>query len=140
MRLLAAKWYARTIVELLSTGRLGVEALKGDELHALRALRLDVKGQARELHPAIAITLAVSRPVWRNAMLFATVLVWFTFIAQTYVREFVNYHPIRGFSNQPLVQLPWFRYIPKDLVTAARAEKMGGNAPKTIDFGPAGRH
>ncbi len=42
-------------------------------------------------------------------------LVWFAFVAQIYASEFMNYHPGIGFLNQPLVQLPWFRYIPSAL-------------------------
>ncbi len=44
-----------------------------------------------------------------------TAFVWFTFVAQMYVSEFLNYHPMLGWLNHPLVQLPWIRYIPGHL-------------------------
>jgi hypothetical protein len=50
--------------------------------------------------------------IWRLGMLFATGLVWFTFIAQVYIAEFLHYHPMTAWLNQSLVQLPWFRHIP----------------------------
>jgi hypothetical protein len=40
---------------------------------------------------------------------------WFAFVAQIFVSEFFNYHPVVGWLNQPLVHLPWFRYIPAGL-------------------------
>jgi hypothetical protein len=132
VRWLAAGWYARTLVELLHTGRLKKESLAGDERRALALLRLDHEGEAARLHPAIVVTLALSRPVWRTAVLGGAVMVWFIFVAQIYVREFLDYHPIRGFMNQPLIQLPWFRYIPGELVEAAKAEaRQAGKASKT---------
>jgi len=137
VRWIAAGWYARTIVELLHTGRLKADALAGAERHALRVLQLDHEGEAAQLHPAIAVTLAVSRPVWRAAVLTGAVLVWFTFVAQIYVREFIVYHPYQGFLNQPLVQLPWFRYVPALLEQSARAEaREAENSPISGDLTP----
>jgi hypothetical protein len=45
--------------------------------------------------------------------------IWFAFVARTYVGEFFNYHPIAGFLNQPLIELPCFDYIPGSLERAA---------------------
>ena len=39
--------------------------------------------------------------------------VWFLFVAQIFVTEFLGYHPQVGWLNQPLVQVPWFRYLPE---------------------------
>jgi hypothetical protein len=44
-----------------------------------------------------------------------TAMVWFTFVAQIFISEFINYHPVIGWLNQPLVQLPWFHYVPGGL-------------------------
>jgi len=137
VRWIAAGWYARTIVELLHTGRLKKDSLAGAETHALAALHLDIQGEASRLHPAIAATLALSRPVWRTAVIGGAVFVWFTFVAQIYVREFIAYHPLQGFMNQPLVQLPWFRYVPRSLVHAARAaERQAAESPEMAQKSP----
>ena len=48
----------------------------------------------------------------RFAAGFAFVFVWFTFVAQIYVAQFLNYIPFVGWMNQPLVQLPWIKYVP----------------------------
>ncbi len=123
LRILAARWYAGGIVSMLNTGRLQAEALRGVEAQLLSVLRLDRAGDPARRHPMIAATVALSRPVWRTAVLGAAVFVWFTFVAQIYVREFIVYHPYRGFMNQPLVQLPWLRYVPGGLENDVRAAK-----------------
>src|SRR5262249_21154607 len=46
--------------------------------------------------------------------------VWFSFVAQIYINEFFDYHGAMGWLNQPLVQLPWFHYVP------ARLKNPGG--------------
>jgi hypothetical protein len=43
---------------------------------------------------------------------------WFAFVVPIYVSEFLNYHPVVGFLNQPLVQLPCFDFIPAALRAA----------------------
>ena len=45
----------------------------------------------------------------------ALALVWFAFVAQIFVSEFLNYHPGVGWLNQPTAQAPWFHYIPGHL-------------------------
>lgn len=51
----------------------------------------------------------------------ALFLVWFGFVSQIYVSEFFMKSAAgRGWLNQPLVQLPWFNYIPSRLKTEAQ--------------------
>ena len=42
-------------------------------------------------------------------------LIWFTFVAQIYIAQFFQAHGGMGWINQPLVQLPWFHYLPARL-------------------------
>ena len=121
VRMFAAKWYAAGLLSQLRSHRVRSSELSGVERHALRVLQLDTPEQVADRHPVIEATLSVSRPMWRTAVLSAAVLVWFTFVAQIYVREFLVYHPVRGFMNQPLVQLPWVRFIPSELQSSFRA-------------------
>jgi hypothetical protein len=123
LRILAARWYASGLLSLLASGRLMAGDLRGAEAHALASLNLDRARDPERRHPAIAATLIVSRPVWRTAVLGTALLVWFTFVSQIYVREFIIYHPYRGFLNQPMVQLPWLRYVPAALQNEVRAAK-----------------
>lgn len=73
-----------------------------------------------ERHIAIAVAQRALRPVVRVPLAIATLIVWIAFFAQIYMGEFLNYHPVRGWMNQPLVQLPWFRYVPGHLVESAK--------------------
>ena len=51
----------------------------------------------------------------RTAAIAAAAAVWFVFVAQIFASEFLNYHRALGWLNQPLVQLPFFRYMPPTL-------------------------
>lgn len=124
LHLLAARFYSDILFECVQSGRWGFRELAGVE----RAILRDVKEQTPSGSGNRALTLAKTtvRPGWRATVLAATLIVWFTFVSQIYVREFLVYHPVRGFMNQPLVQLPWFRYVPDELERAAQrsAEKL----------------
>lgn len=115
LRIAAARVYAGGLLQAYAHGRVSVEALSKFERESFRALRVPESGY-KHAGPAWV------RPVRRGfaaAMAAAALLVWFTFVAQIYVSEFLNYHPVRGWLNQPLVQAPWFRYVPEALRRAA---------------------
>ena len=54
-------------------------------------------------------------------------VLWFSLVAQVFVAQFVNYVPVRGWLNQPLVQLPWIRYVPSHLLDDGRGPDAGGS-------------
>ena len=54
---------------------------------------------------------------------------WLAFGMLTYVGEFFNYHPVAGFLNRPLIQVPCVNYIPAHLEEAAT--KSGFMAPNS---------
>jgi hypothetical protein len=41
--------------------------------------------------------------------------IWFLFVAKVYVAEFMNHHPVTGFMNHPVVQLPCLDSVPGHL-------------------------
>ena len=49
-----------------------------------------------------------------------------TDMADHYISEFFSYHGMIGWLNQPLIQLPWFRYVP------AHAQNTAGEFFLTI--------
>ncbi len=83
------------------------KAVKGNGQDGLRIDEVNAAMLAKKSHP-IRRTLLV--PI---ALLL--VVIWFTFVAQIYVRQFLNYVPLRGWVVQPLVHGPWLRYIPPHL-------------------------
>ena len=124
LRLLAARLYAGAVLGAVRAGELPVTELSEFEATALQRLGLSEPEERAPRHIAIAVAQKASRPIVRAPLVVATLAIWFTFVAQIYVGEFLNYHPVRGWMNQPLVQLPWFRYVPGHLVESAK------NAPE----------
>jgi len=117
VRLLATRMYCDAIVSALRSRALTSEALHPMEQAALDRLGLiPTDDTVSRSHPVVRAT----RPVWRATAIAALLVVWFGFVAQIYIREFLVYHPIRGWLNQPLIQVPWFRYVPAALQDAAR--------------------
>lgn len=125
LRMITTRIYCDGVLDAVRSGAFTKDDLCGHERAALVALGLDRPEAPRTLRPVVAYAGKAVRPGWRGALILGTLLIWFTFVAQIYVREFVVYHPVRGFANQPLVQLPWFRYVPAELQRAVRAAGEG---------------
>lgn len=110
LRVIAARIYARGLVAALQSGALVLGEL----------CELERNG----LQPVGLLSLAMNQPARRPwprrfgsaARSFAAgvvlAVVWFAFVAQIFIAEFLNFHPVVGWLNQPLVQLPWFHYLP----------------------------
>ncbi len=118
LRLLAARIYSDLMRERVQTAQKSQGELAGVERAMLSGLQNDRAGESGKSVPSIS--LSTGRAAWRTAVLLAALALWFSFVSQIYIREFLVYHPVRGFMNQPLVQLPWFRYVPDALERAGR--------------------
>ena len=94
----------------LAPARLG--ALEHSVLSRLDLLRVE----ARAPRPVVLRAVG-GASLWtaRAGSTAVAAVIWFAFVAQIFISEFLNYHPVVGWMNQPLVQLPWFRYIPSGL-------------------------
>jgi len=112
IRLLAARIYARAVVHAVRDGVIRADALSNFEHATLTRL-----GLAEPAAPPLPepVVRRVPRKAWRAAIVTATIAVWFIFVAQIYVGEFFVYRGARGWLNQSLVQLPWYRYVPSHL-------------------------
>ncbi len=125
LRRVAAGLYARALAEAVAEGEVALTDLAAAELSLLGRFGLIATKEKPVPHIIVAIVTTATRPAWRAAIAAATAAAWFTFIAQTYVREFLNYHHARGVGNQPLPQAPWFRYVPRALEDVAKEEDRG---------------
>ncbi len=123
LRMVAARIYAGALLEAFRMGELSVADLRGIEGPVLGELGLVTQVGREKRHIVIEIARKAARPPWRVAVTAGTLVVWFTFVGQNFVTEFLRFNVQRGFINQPLVQLPWFRYVPDQLVQAAKAEQ-----------------
>ena len=112
LRGLAARIYAGGIVEAVQSGRISADVLAANERTALARLNL-LRLRPPPLRNSFVKFLAWSTTrAGRAAGTVLIALLWFTFVAQLYVAEFFNYHTVMAWVNQPLVQLPWFHYVP----------------------------
>lgn len=120
LRVLAARVYARGILQGVQTGEIAVTDLAPKERLELHRLNLIQVNPPRSRHVLLRVARSTTSLVLLGIGAWATALIWFTFVAQIYISEFLSYHGAMGWLNQPLVQLPWFRYIP------AHAQNAGG--------------
>jgi len=119
LRLLAARIYASGILSLVQTGNLEPASLAQNEREALERLELiEVRPQPQR-HLFVRLIAWTGTRLGRLVSAGALVLIWFSFVAQIYIAEFLMNHRAIGWLNQPLVQLPWFRYLPAGLKNPA---------------------
>ena len=112
LRVVAARVYASAILSELHTGHVALGELGIRERDMLEQLGLTRFPPRSRRHLLIRTAASTARIMATTAVVLATALIWFSFVAQIFVSEFFNYHPAIGWLNQPLIQLPWFCYIP----------------------------
>tara|TARA_Y100001934_G_scaffold273196_1_gene362993 strand:- start:2413 stop:3687 length:1275 start_codon:yes stop_codon:yes gene_type:complete len=129
VRCLAARIYAAGLLRALREKQVDPEKLSPAEQSALDRLEL------------LTDTPPILQSRWRRlAKWFGTKLgralggfaifwLWAAFQLQVYFAEFLNYHEAgRAWLNHPLVQLPWFQYLPTGL------QPSGQELPGAIGF------
>jgi hypothetical protein len=126
LRIFAARIYARGILHGVQTGDISVTDLAPRERLELQRLNLIQVNPPRSRHVLLRVARSTTSLVLFGAGIWATAFLWFTFVAQLYISEFFSYHGMIGWLNQPLIQLPWFRYVP------AHAQNTAGEFFLTI--------
>ncbi len=106
VRVTAGRVYARGLNSALRRGSLDASTMRGLP---------DLKELATHEPTPLALPLRVVRRVAIPPIVLLLIVIWFAFVAQIYVRQFLNYVPLRGWVVQPLVHGPWLRYIPPHL-------------------------
>lgn len=119
LRILAAHIYARGVLRGIQTGEIDISDLAPKERMELHRLNLIQVNPPRSRHVLLRVATSTTSLALFVGGLAATGFVWFTFVAQIYVSEFFMYHELLAWLNQPLVQLPWFRYIPPQIQNPA---------------------
>ena len=113
LRVLGARLYARGILRGLRDGWVSPGELAGNERAVLERLELVRVGERRAWPKLVEVIARTGSWGARVGALGALGFVWFLFVAQIFVTEFLSFHPQVGWLNQPLVQVPWFKYLPE---------------------------
>jgi hypothetical protein len=108
----AAHIYAAGLISLVQSGRISESELAENERSALLRLGLLAVRPSVERHILVRFISWTGTRLGRTVGAIVLVLIWFGFVAQIYISQFLNYHSGAGWMNQPLIQLPWFRYFP----------------------------
>ena len=112
LRMIAARIYASGIVRALRRGVITEEELAENEWESLHRLSLLKSPEPVRHHIIVKMIAWIATRAGRITSALVIGAFWFLFVFQILVAEFMNFHPFVGWLNQPLVQLPWFRYLP----------------------------
>jgi hypothetical protein len=115
IHLAAARMYASGLLSLVQNGKVAESELAGSERAVLNRLGLLAIRRQPERHVFVKFIAWTGTRLGRAVGAVILVLVWFSFVAQIYISQFLNYHSGVGWMNQPLVQLPWFEYMPSSV-------------------------
>jgi hypothetical protein len=115
VRWMAARIYAGGLLSAVRKNDVPAYALSAEQLVALEKLHLLAPTTPSARPRVLAVAGRLASLAGRFAAGFAFFFIWFAFVAQVYVMQFLNYLPIVGWANQPLVQLPWIKYVPHEV-------------------------
>ena len=119
LKTIAGKIYSSAVLEIWRESVLEPEAFHREEIRLLEMLEISYGDLYQKLRLRKKLLKVPVNLTYRGVMLTLTILVWSLFNFLPFVSEFFNYYPVRGFLNQPLVQLPCFRYVPPHLEATA---------------------
>ena len=110
LRLMAAKTYARALLNAVRTGKLRADRLGEVERGFLADLHL-LEPQGKDESGAFVRAVTTSgRGILRFSTAIVVLPLWFVFVAEIYIAQFLN-HDWLAWVNHPLIQLPWMSGI-----------------------------
>lgn len=121
LKIIAGVIYAGVLVETWHQQSFPSQELHEQEVYLLKKLDIPRKcfqKKTKILTNFFLFSLSLS---YRGCLFLLSFLIWFLFSFTPFISEFFHYYPQRGFLNQPLVQIPCFRYVPKSLEQEAHS-------------------
>ena len=114
-RRLIVSIYCSALLKVLRRGR-----VRREELHPKLGRWLDRMGVTPAVQPApeglMLAARKAARTVYRGLLWMLLFLISLAFFGpKVYVGEFLNYHPVVGFMNHPMIQFPAYDYIPANI-------------------------
>jgi len=128
LHIAAAHIYARTARKAIQKGKL--EPV-GFEKVAVEKLHIDVPDGRGEFSPQTRFILWTGSMAGGITAAFFAFILWLAFSSLIVVGQFFKYeaNPMKGWVNQPLIQMPWFDLAPKQLLDE-RTEERKAKAEK----------
>ena len=114
--------YSGALVEMWRKQILAPEDFHPQEVRILELLEISYGSSHQKAGRLIRILRFPFSVSYRGVVTVAACLVWGIFSFMPFISQFANYYPLWGFLNQPLVQLPCFRYVPAHLEEEAAME------------------
>jgi hypothetical protein len=113
--------HARALLEAVQSGGLPAERISDWEWQALHRLGCTTPQPTPNRPRIVQFLLRFGTKTTHTVAAGATFAVWLLFTGQILTSEFFKYTAWgRGWCNQPLIQLPWFNYVPAHLESAAK--------------------
>lgn len=114
---LSARIYAGGLLALVRSGEVTVDELADGERDALKRLGLTDAEPRPRRHLVVRTALGAGGWLARFGATVTAMLLWVTLVIHhVYVPAFFVYHGPPSWLNQPFVMLPWFNYIPTQLL------------------------
>jgi hypothetical protein len=115
LRTWAGRLYASGLRILWTQSRLPVDTFHDQEAQFLERLQMGYGFSPRSQGLVKRLLQSPFSLGYRVGMVLVTLFLWSLFSFTPLISEFAHYYPVAGFLNQPLVQLPSFRYVPESL-------------------------
>ncbi len=116
VHLFAVRVYVSALMSALHHNQFPLESLSPFERTVIKATGADQNAELDESSILVQIGRWLGTKLKAALCMILIFMFWLTFVLQIYVSEFLNYHThLRAWMNQPLIQLPAFRYVPTQL-------------------------
>jgi hypothetical protein len=112
LRWFASRIYSSAVLGSVQRGALHEEQLSEFEWETLHRLDLLHVRPAPARHALVRFSAWAATRTGRIVAGCLTALLWFLFVAQMFITQFLDYHGAILWLNHPLVQLPWFHHLP----------------------------
>ncbi len=116
LHLWVASIYRAGLLGLLNRDRSAVSQLPSGLSLALEKLGLLPEEPSRRRRPVLSAVVGTGRSGKNMLLRMATALLWFSVVAQVAVSQFVNFQPVSGWLNLPLIHFPTLHFLPPGAV------------------------
>lgn len=115
LKTLAGRIYAQVLVRMWTEKVLLLEDFHPQEVLIFKLVNIPYNSSPQKSQRLIKVIKFPFLLSYKGVVTVLTCFAWAIFSFMPFISQFFNYYPLWGFLNQPLVQLPCFRYVPSHL-------------------------